>query len=70
MVSACIKSLGDVEHTLLVQNEDIATVQVNGVGGTEAGHCEVRSAEMPKETRGKHLTSTADHNDLRCCHIE
>lgn len=41
-----------VQHTLLVQNEDIATVQVDGVGGTEARHWEVTSAEMPKETRG------------------
>jgi hypothetical protein len=27
-----------LEHTLLIKNEDIATVQVDGVSGTQAGH--------------------------------
>jgi hypothetical protein len=27
-------------HTLLIQNKHIAAILVDGVGGTEAGHCE------------------------------
>lgn len=62
--------LGKV-HTLLVQNQDIATVQVDGVGGTKAGHWDNGSAdeEMGENVRGRRLTSTADHNDLGCCHF-
>jgi hypothetical protein len=36
MVSATEERL--LEHTLLVKNEDIAAVQVDGVSGTQAGH--------------------------------
>lgn len=25
--------------TLLIENEDVSTIEVDGVGGTETGHC-------------------------------
>lgn len=32
------QEFGGCKHTLLVQDEDISTVKVDGVGGTKPGH--------------------------------
>lgn len=34
------------EHTLLVKNEDVAAVQVDGVSGTQAGHYTTRNLSV------------------------
>lgn len=33
------KSWGMDHLTLLIENEDVSTIEVDGVGGTETGHC-------------------------------
>lgn len=45
-------------HTLLVKNEDIATVQVDGVGGTETGHWKAQDGQS---MRGRHERGQATH---------
>lgn len=34
------------KHTLLVKNEDVAAVQVDGVSGTQAGHYTTRTLSV------------------------
>lgn len=35
----CSKSWEMDYLTLLIENEDVSTIEVDGVGGTETGHC-------------------------------
>lgn len=55
------------EESLLVQNDDVATVEVDGVCGAEAGDWR-GSAGIERECGERILTATTDHNYLRCSH--
>lgn len=38
--SAYCFETGEMDYlTLLIENEDVSTIEVDGVGGTETGHC-------------------------------
>ena len=52
-----------ITHTLLIQNKHITTIQVDGVGGTETGHCGQKtwSAKLEAENAGKSTSAYIHH---------
>ena len=55
--------------TLLIEDENISTVQVDGVSGTETGHCATKpwSVNWGRHSENSYglLTSTTDNDDSR-----
>lgn len=49
------------EEGLFVENDDVATVQVDGVGGTEAGHCDGQRDTREEKESGERERRTYNH---------
>lgn len=58
-----------LQHTLLIQNNDIATGQVDGMRSAEAGHCSDVSNQLSGVMEDGTLTSTTNNNNSGC-HFE